>query len=682
MRAKKNLPMFLQLQQQSLLLGRKPAGFTEHFYTEWDDGLGKEKIALFFLISVSSTQVPSAEIAKEAFQLLQGHFLDDLSGDPYERFENALREINVMVAGKEKELEVKFLPNVQTVIGVVQGEHLYLSQRGDAYGYLLRRRHVSSITEGLFDEKNKEDLFQNIASGALEVGDNVLFVTGPLVHYVTPTDLAKIFSEQSLEEATRELEELLRSDVEDQMAMLSFEVLEKTEALRAPSAPSQKMRGEQEDLLDSQASPDAVAEEELSEASTVFNRIRAKERLSKAVLRLRAFSEKHESIQSFKGVRFLNTVRNWEKKKLLSAIVGLFVIGAFGLFLLNARLGEQRGLNEVKAKLLEAQNHLVQAQTEGVFDKANATILLEDAEILLNEILETKYLNGEAENVLAEILLEKDYLDNAIRVQSQDLTKLADVSSQMAPGTRLLAMEAHGDRLVLFSETQAFEVLAGQVQTPTEIDASEKVIVARTFPDYNAVVLLTFGGKLIEYSEGNSQFADTSDVNWLAGVDVATYSNKIYILDASGNQIWKYQRGNSRYGGAQAYLPEGEDLETAVSLAIDGKVWVLKSDGTLDQYLSGEKVDYLVKKAPITPIVGATRVLTELGMNQIYVLDSKGGRVFVYDKSAKNDDLTYSSQYVFDALKEPIMDIYIDKELNRLMLITASGLYEVNVRDE
>ena len=667
--------MFLQLQQQSLLLGRRPTGFTEHFYTEWDDGLGKEKIALFFLISVSSTHVPSAEIAKEAFQLLQDHFLDDLTGDPYERFENALREINLMVNGKEKELEVKFLPNVQTVIGVVQGDHLYLSQRGDAHGYLLRKRHVSSITEGLFDEKNKEDLFQNIASGVLEVGDNVLFVTGPLVQYVTPTDLAKIFSEQTLDEATRELEELLRHDVEDQMAMLSFEVLEKTEEVRMPVSASHKMGDEQEEeMLAVHASLDE--EEEKPKLSHYAKRLRAKERLSKAVETLRTFGERQEAL------RFLKNVRSWEKKKLLSAIGGLFVLGVVGIYILSATLGEQRQINEMATKLSDAQDYLIQAQTEGVFNKEDAAILLEDAEALVVEVLDSGFLGGEASQLLDEIEVEKDYLDNVYHVKSDELKEIADLSGQLASGGQVIALEPYEDRLVVFSESQAFQILTDQVQAPNEIDASEKVIAARAFPDYNAVVLLTFAGKLIEFSEGNSQFADTSDVDWKSGVDVATYSNKIYILDPSSNQIWKYQRGNSGYGGASAYLGEGEDLSTAVSLAIDGKVWVLKSDGTLIQYLSGEAVAYTVKKAPLTPVEGATRVLTDLDMTQLFVLDSKGGRVLVYDKSSKTDDLTYASQYVFDDLKETITDIYVDKDRNVLMLTTTKGLYEVSVKEE
>ena len=661
--------MFLQLQQQSLLLGRRPLGFTEHYYTEWDDGLGKEKIALFLLISVSSTQVPSAEIAKEAFQLLQDHFLDDLSGDPYERFENALREINHMASEKEKELEVKFMPNVHVLIGVVQKDYLFISQRGDAHGYLLRKRHVSSITEGLFDEKNKEDLFQNIASGVLEVGDDVVFVTGPLTQYVSPTELAKIFSEQNLDDATKELGQLLKQDVEDQMAMLTFEVLEKTEELRVAPAALAKM--EEGELFEEPVKATHVALEEEEDRPRRGSKRRAKEQLSKAVERLRGFALKKDRFAA------LDRVRTWEKKKLLSAIVVLVVLLVGGTFVLKQSLGEQKKIDELQAKLDQAMKNVTVASTDGTFDKAAAAVLLDDAQELAVEVLDSGYLGSDASAVLDDIQEQRDFLDNVFHVDDE-LKLVADLSGQMKSGTQIVGVEDHDDKIVVFTDSEAFDILTDQVQGPNALDSTEKVIAARSFSDYNAVVLLTFGGKLIEYSEGNSQFADTADVDWHTGVDIATYSNKIYILDAAGNQIWRYQKGNTGYGPAAAYLPEGEDLTGAVSLAVDGKVWVLKSDGTLLQYFAGEAVDFTIKKAPLTPIESGARIVTDLDMTRIYVLDSTSRRVLVYDKSTKNNDLSYSSQYVFDTLKGDITDIYVDKLRNVLMLSTTTGLYEIS----
>lgn len=661
--------MFVQLQQQSLLLGRRPLGFTEHYYTEWDDGLGKEKIALFLLISVASTQVPSAEIAKEAFQLLQDHFLDDLTGDPYDRFENALREINHMAAEKEKELEVKFLPNVHVVIGVIQRDLLFLSQRGEAQGYLLRKRHVSSITDGLFDDKNKEDLFQNIASGVLEVGDNVLFVTGPLVQYVTPNDLAKIFSEQPLDQATKELGDLLKNDIEDQLAFLTFEVLEKTEEI-APVVVTPVKMGDEEVVQGEHRSLSMDSEEE-EDAPLSMNRAR----LAKATQVLRGFAGKIGKKEHF---AFVNKVRTWEKKKLLTAISVVSVLLVFGVYALYLTLGEQNKINAMQAKLTQAQGNLASAETKGAFDKAAASLLLDAAQKAAVEVLDSGYLGSSASTVLDKISEDRDDLDVVHHITSKDMKVLADLTPKLVAGEKVEGVEPADDRLVVFTATHAFQVLTDQVHDGDVIDSTDKVVAARAFPDYGTVLLLTLGSKLMEYTDGNSQFADTADVQWHSGVELATYSNKVYILDAVSKQIWKYQRSNTSYGGAAAYLAAPLDtLANAVSLAVDGKVWVLLKDGTILQFFAGDPVTYIVKKAPLSAVEGAIKIYTDLDLGQLYVLDSVGKRILVYDKSTKTDDLTYNSQYVFDDLAGTLTDMMIDKTNHAIDVTTDTGLYQI-----
>ncbi|MFA5792615.1 MAG: hypothetical protein WC897_01955 [Candidatus Gracilibacteria bacterium] len=660
--------MFLQLQQQSLLLGRRPLGFTEHYYTEWDDGLGKEKISLFLLISVGSTQVPSAEIAKEAFQLLQDHFLDDLTGDPYDRFENALREINHMVNAKERELEVKFIPNVQVLIGVLQKDMLFLSQRGDAQGYLIRKRHLSSITDGLYDEKNKEDLFQNIASGILEVGDDVIFTTGQLIQYVRPSDISKIFAEQSLSEAVKELDDLLKDELEDQMALLSFEVLEKSVSSASLDEDANYSEGFDGDSL----APKKIREVfEESESKEEKKRDRIKESLSL----LRGFAERQEISQFLGG--FLGKAQNLGRKRLLMLIGGLAIFAVISIGVLSVTMGKQRAINDMQAKLDSAEENISQAETKGTFDKDTASVLLDSAEKLATEVLDSGYLGGQASQVLDSVKEQRDYLDNVFHVTTE-LKMVADLSGSLN-GEKLLGIEpGNGDSYELITQTGAFEVLTDTVQSPKTFDDSDKVIAARAFPDYNTIVLLTSGGKLMEYADGNAQFADTASVTWSNGVDLATYSSKLYILDPANNQIWKYQRGNTGYGSAQEYNSSGTDISSAVSIAIDGNAWVLLNDGSLLKFLSGELVDYAIKKTPLTGTIGATQVYTELEMNQLYLMDPSGKRVLVFDKSAKTGDLTYSSQYVFDDLAGTMTDMYVDKDRNVILFTTETALYELS----
>ena len=647
--------MYLQLQQESILLGRRPAGFTEHYYTEWDDGLGKEKISLFLLMSIGSTQVPGAEIGKEAFQLLQDHFLDDLAGDPYDRFENALREINTVVSQKEKELDLKFIPNMNVLIGVIQKDMLFLSQRGEAQGYLVRKRHVSSITDGLYDEKNKEDLFQNIASGVLEVGDSTVLVTGPLVQYVTPNDLSKIFSEQALREAAKELEDLLHSDIEEQMSLVAFEVLEKTEEIAAGAVAGVEVEGEEGEAPAYAGVGDAVERES---------------RFGKGLAALRQFAAHEDRFQ------FFAKIRGWEKRKLLMSIGALVLVLVAGVFILEVTLGKQRTINEMQEKLETAENNIALAETKGAFDKEEANVLLNSAEDLAVEVISSGYLGGDASQVLDIIQEQRDYLDNVQHI-TDNLKLVADLSGKLA-GASLIGVQPYGDRIVAFSDQTAFQILIDQVQEPDTVDSTERIVTGRFFDEYDNIIFLTQAAKLIEYKDGNSQFSDTSDVTWHNGVDVATYSNKIYVLDPISNQIWRYARGTEAYGAAQAYFSGEVDLSKAISLAVDGSIWVLSSGGTLSKYLSGELVEFVIKKAPLEGIVGTSRVYTELEVNQVYLLDPAKDRLFVFDKNSKGNDITYNVQYIFDEIEGTLVDMFVDKDRNVIVIATTSAVYELS----
>jgi hypothetical protein len=654
--------MLLQLQQHSILIGRKPVGFTEHYYTEWDDGLGKDKISFFIVMSVSSSQIPAAEIGKEAFQLLQDHFLHDLSGDPYDRFERALREINTMVNEKEKDLELKFIPNMHLMVGVIQKDQLFISQRGEAHGYLIRKRHLSCITEGLSDERNKEDLFQNIASGQLEVGDSLVFVTGPLIQYITPGDMAQLFSEFAVGEAGRQLKELLHNDLEDQLALLAFEVLEKMEEVTPVSVPAQAL-----------PIPSLGEFEEKQPGGFPLSSEARKDHMKhlKSSLSVLQGWAKHED-----RWKFLDKIKHLPKKQMLALMLVVATVTVGGVFALQFSLGKQKLQDNMQAKLTSAEEGLKQAQTRGAFDKDEASVLLVNAETALKEVLESGYFGGKASELLDEVQEERDSLDNVFRV-GDELKLLVDFDPLLGKG-KIVSVAPSDSGLVVFTDHESYEVLIDQPQSAKELEATETLVASVAFPDRENVLVLSTGG-LLEYEAGNAQLADNSDGTWKTGVDLATYGARVYVLDPANKQIWKYQRGTTAFGGAAAYLdPEKVDVSKAVSIAIDGSVWVLESDGTLLKLLSGVPVDYDVLRAPLISLEGAKAIYTELEMSQLYVLQAKENRVVVYTKSAKNNDLTYSSQYVLDDLKGTLQDFYVDKTRNVIVLVTDKALYELN----
>lgn len=649
--------MLLQLQQKSTFIGRKPSGYTEKYYTEWDDGLGKTKISMFLVMSISSTQVPGEEIGKETFQLLQDHFLDDLSGDPYDRFETCLREINLMVSEKEKHYGLKFIPNMHMLCGVIDKDMLFLTQRGESQGYLIRKRHVSSITDGLCDEKNTDEVFQNIASGVLEVNDSVVLTTGKLVQYLAPGDLSKIFSEQSIDEAVNELSDLLKADVDEQMAVISFEVLEKSESV----APLQQTKVRDPEYTKSDV------KDSIARAKGMVSKIE----FGKPIQILRDWASRQERLN------FLKSIKTWRRDKLLISIAGLVLVLGLGIGILVVNGGKQKIQNEMESKLALAEENIDQAETRGTFDKDKASELLTQAEDLSVEVMNSGYFKGKASQLLDRIEEQRDYLDNITRVDDE-LTLLADFSTA-APGETMKGVVQYGDKVFAYSDNQTFQVLIDQIQTPLALSEGESAVAATYFKDKENILMLSTSGKLLEYDEGNVQFADTADVEWKNGVDIKTYSTRVYVLDSLNNQIWRYTRTRDSYGSAQAYVSNtGVDLTKAVSFAVDGNVWILNSDGSITKLLSGEPVTFEIKKAPLTAPTSPTKIYTELELNQVFVLDPTSNRIFVYTKSTKDDNLTYSSQYLIDSVNGKLVDMFYDKNTDTTYLLTETALYKIS----
>ena len=119
------------------------------------------------------------------------------------------------------------------------------------------------------------------------------------------------------------------------------------------------------------------------------------------------------------------------------------------------------------------------------------------------------------------------------------------------------------------------------------------------------------------------------------------------------------------------------DLSSAISVAVDGSVWVLMEDGSIEQLLSGEQLDYELVKEPLASMENATQIYTELEIPQLFVVDPSENRLFVFDKSSRTNDLTYASQYLFEEMKGNLVDIYLDKDRDVYVLVSDQALYEL-----
>ncbi len=155
--------------------------------------------------------------------------------------------------------------------------------------------------------------------------------------------------------------------------------------------------------------------------------------------------------------------------------------------------------------------------------------------------------------------------------------------------------------------------------------------------DAGRLVALDRSGAFLQYDPAKSAWTlrPASDGSLWARVSVAaSYAGNLYLLDPSKSQILKYPANEGTWSPGVAYLATGVnvDLASAVDMAIDGDVWVLRGDGGLWRFTSGRLADFTLRDLE-TPLAKPTALTTAQPMVGLYVVDVGNQRIVQFDKA-------------------------------------------------
>ncbi len=162
----------------------------------------------------------------------------------------------------------------------------------------------------------------------------------------------------------------------------------------------------------------------------------------------------------------------------------------------------------------------------------------------------------------------------------------------------------------------------------------------------------------------------------LAIDDVATYGSRLYLLDSAHNRILKFASVPGGYASPAVYVKDGTDLSRASSLAIDGSVYALASDGTITKMLSGNATDFSADPTD-PPLVSPIVLRTADEKSDLYVLDTGHPRVVRYDKENGN----VLAQYESDELRGAT-DVRIDEASNAIIVTKDNRLLRFTWTEE
>ncbi len=162
---------------------------------------------------------------------------------------------------------------------------------------------------------------------------------------------------------------------------------------------------------------------------------------------------------------------------------------------------------------------------------------------------------------------------------------------------------------------------------------------------------------------------------------MSAFGERLYLVQRQQNQILTYQPVNGVYDTARGYFaPEfAPRLSEVLDIGIDGRVYLLMGDGTINTYFGGtEDRSFEIKNLPdpnVHPMVLAVEPETDQGM--IYLGDPRQERIVVLDKRGEfKHQFRLSSQ----ALRQ-LEALAVNETPHVLYLIADNRLYAAPIPD-
>jgi hypothetical protein len=361
------------------------------------------------------------------------------------------------------------------------------------------------------------------------------------------------------------------------------------------------------------------------------------------------------------------------KKNILIAIVAVLVLLVISVSVLMDSRRNKAIREEYRVKIEQLNQDLHVANTKGYAnDKETANAILEKVEEEAREILETNYFRAETLALLDKIQDTRDNINNTDRLK--ELAPYVDLTTKN-DDVKALGLVSLDNNFFAYEYNRLYEIILDQILDPRTIDDTEIVIAAAAMEDQDVLVFLTQSGRIMEYVDGLIRFANTEDQAWKSGVDVAAYGKYIYILNPEENQIYKYARLRSKYSSGGEYNSDA-DLSRAISLAIDGDIYVLKEGGQIVKIYKSKQQPFRIEDLAVD-ISEATQIFTMPELDNLYLLDTKNKRVVILTKSDSGIS-RYYGQVIFEEL-ENVRKIYVEKNENILHVLTDTEIYKIDI---
>ncbi len=196
------------------------------------------------------------------------------------------------------------------------------------------------------------------------------------------------------------------------------------------------------------------------------------------------------------------------------------------------------------------------------------------------------------------------------------------------------------------------------------------------FADKPTLLILDRNNNLFSYDprvEGARRFELGGEEYWQSASQVQTFNGRIYVADEGTNAIYRYSPGQT-YTEPDNWFQDDTlvNLAGALSMEIDGDIWLLLGSGNIMRYQDGEQLPFSLENSVGLAEDPVDMYVAKEGSERIYLVDAGDDRILVYDKNGAYDKQLLAPEG--DPLRG-LSGLYIDEIDGTMFILTKSALY-------
>ena len=642
----------------------------------------EKRMGALYMVGVLKNALPhNLRFLDNLARIIREKYYKTVSPNPEKSLREALRRANEHLEKVARAGDVSWLGNLHFAVTALKNSELNLTKVGDLKVFLLRKGHVIDIDQKLqFEDIEPYPLkiFGNIITGKLAENDTLLILTKEIANFFISQNLIQQISRLSPFSKKR-LQETLNGKKEELakisgLCLLIF--LSKESHLK-----------EKETLLPKKTF-------KIFSIKKVFKPIVSVFKLPKLSFGKLALSIKKPAVSIKKPrikvpkipkikiklpsfnfnfhIPFRGILKN-KKLNLIALLILFLVLGAF----IFSRTEEKRlevyweETKQIQGKVSQAESYLILAeknpqakkQANKLFSESwqELTPLVNMASSFPQTLSEQIF---SLKNKLADHLFE---LNQLVEIQEPEL-----VFEFQARGFIPQKLVFFKDNLYFFSPyaDNVFEV--NKEKEGKLLEIAEKINFG--IPLTDSVLLLAKPDKLISLEQG--QFKNTfslrtpyADFDWSA---ISSFQLNLYLLDIKNGKIIKYPYlGNFSWGAPLSWY-SNQKARDFRSLAVDGSVWILTKDNSIERYYAGTLQETL--DLQIFPEAKYfSKLFTSAELPYLYLLEPSQKRIIVLDRQGQIVKQFQSPKF------DGILDFAISQDGKTIYLLNGLKLYRFSI---